>query len=139
MRCMKRSRSRPTAGSAFSEISSEALVCWMNTLHRPSRTPERRTTSATRLVSDSKLRPRVWMRMASRMTIGSSIADPHDLGFGNLRGEHDEHGVVLVLAQLDLLAAQRLDQCRHGVRIAGHDHVLTAMTAQDPVRQFVPG
>jgi hypothetical protein len=41
---MKRSRSRWTSGSAFSVISSEALVWWMNRWHSPVFTPLRPTT-----------------------------------------------------------------------------------------------
>src|SRR2546423_6496333 len=68
MRSAQRCRSRWTAGSAFSWITSDALVCCRNTVHRPVRTPARATARRISPVTSCSPRPRAGRAISSWWT-----------------------------------------------------------------------
>src|SRR2546430_769221 len=76
MRSAQRCRSRWTAGSAFSWITSDALVCWRNTVHRPVRTPARATARRTSPVTSCNPRPRAGSSISSWRTVTEETLHP---------------------------------------------------------------
>src|SRR6267143_1509729 len=76
MRSAHRCRSRWTAGSAFSWITKDALVCWRKTVHSPVRTPARATARRISPVTSCSPRPRAGRSISSWWTFTDPTLHP---------------------------------------------------------------
>src|SRR5438128_11025223 len=113
MRSAQRCRSRWTAGSAFSWTTSDALVCWRKTVHRPVRTAARATARRTSEVTSCSPRPRAGKSISSWWTFTEETLHP--------RSHLAVRGGPLHLAQrLD----ERFAELLQVIRLAAGDPVL---------------
>src|SRR5690348_773567 len=111
----KRSRSSRTTGSAFSQISSEQLVCCVNTCATPSRNPL--SASPVRSLSSSSTKPRPRVR-TSKLVVAMRVVGREGVMSEQLSG------IKQTLAPLaaNQFPTHALIQAMH-VRIPELDHV----------------